>query len=57
MFAKWPRTEAEIQALRSAMSSVQAIAHDMIFACRQNEVDEIRRQISIVAPALSHRIP
>ena len=47
---KWPRTELEIQLLRSSMFTAQAIARDMIAAGREEEVEEIRRKISEAAP-------
>lgn len=50
---EWPRTEAEIHLLRSAMFSAQAIAREMIAEGREHEVDEIRRSISKMSPALS----
>ncbi len=47
---EWPRTEHEIRMLRSCMFTAQAMAHDMIAAGRDDEVEEIRRNISQVAP-------
>ncbi len=49
---EWPRTEHEIQLLRSAMFAAQAIARDMERAGRGDEVEEISRNISQVAPEL-----
>ena len=49
---KWPGTAAEIHLLRSAMFAAQAIALDMEKAGRQDEVDQISRFISEVAPEL-----
>ena len=46
----WPRTEAEIYMLRSAMFAAQAIARDMEAAGRGDEIAEIARNISKVAP-------
>ena len=43
---EWPRTALEIQLLRSSMFTAQAIARDMIAAGREDEVEEIRRNIS-----------
>ena len=43
---EWPRTELEIQLLRSSVFTAQAIARDMIAAGREDEVEEIRRNIS-----------
>ena len=50
--ARWPRTEAEIYLLRSAMFAAQAIARDMQAAGRGKEIAEIARNISRVAPEL-----
>ncbi len=49
---EWPRTEHEIQLLRSAMFAAQAIARDMERAGREDEIEEISRNISEVAPEL-----
>ena len=49
---EWPRTEAEIYLLRSAMFTAQAIARDMEAAGRGGEIEEIARNISRVAPEL-----
>ena len=46
----WPRTEKEIHLLRSAMFAAQAIARDMTAGGREEEVEEIRRNISEIAP-------
>ena len=48
----WPRTEAEIYLLRSAMFAAQSIARDMAAAGRGEEIAEIARNISKVAPEL-----
>ena len=45
-----PRTELEIQLLRSAMFTAQPIARDMEKAGRQDEIEKIRRDISEIAP-------
>ena len=42
---EWPRTELEVQLLRSAMFASQALAHDMITDGRGEEVEQIRRGI------------
>ena len=47
---EWPRTEHEIQLLRSSMFAAQAMARDMIAAGRGDEVERIRRTISAVVP-------
>ena len=49
---EWPRTEAEIHLLRSAMFTAQAIARDMTAAGRGDEIAEIARNISEIAPEL-----
>lgn len=49
---KWPRTEAEIHLLRSAMFTAQAIIRDMEKAGREEEIEQISRNISEVAPEL-----
>ena len=47
---EWPRTEAEILLFRSAIFSAQAIARNMIAKGREDEVEEIRKDISEFAP-------
>ena len=47
---EWPRTDLEIQHLRSSMFTAQAIARDMIAAEREGEVEEIRSLISTIVP-------
>ena len=49
---EWPRTEAEIHLLRSAMFTAQAIIRDMERAGRGEEIEQISRNISEVAPEL-----
>ena len=49
---EWPRTEAEIHLLRSAMFAAQAIIRDMERTGRDEEIEEISRDISEVAPEL-----
>ena len=49
---EWPRTEAEIHLLRSAMFVAQAIIRDMEKAGREEEIKIISRNISEVAPEL-----
>ena len=48
----WPRTEAEIHLLRSAMFAAQAIIRDMERTGREEEIEAISRNISEVAPEL-----
>ena len=54
---EWPRTEAEIHLLRSAMFTAQAIIRDMEKAGRQDEIEAISRTISEVAPELPREHP
>ena len=49
---EWPRTELEIQLLRSTLFTAQAMARDMIANGRGEEIEEIRREISRIAPNL-----
>ena len=49
---EWPRTEAEIHLLRSAMFAAQAIIRDMERNGREKEIQQISRDISVVAPEL-----
>ena len=49
---EWPRTEAEIHLLRSAMFTAQAIIRDMERDGREKEIEQISRNISEVAPEL-----
>ena len=49
---EWPRTEAEIHLLRSAMFTAQAIIRDMERAGREEEIEQISKNISEVAPNL-----
>ena len=53
---EWPRTEAEIHLLRSAMFTAQAIIRDMEKAGREEEVEQISRTISEVAPDLPGKL-
>ena len=52
---EWPRTEAEIHLLRSAMFTAQAIIRDMERDGREEEIGQISRNISEVAPELPGR--
>ena len=52
---KWPRTEAEIHLLRSAMFAAQAIIRDMERSGREEEIEQISRNISEVAPELPRK--
>ena len=52
---EWPRTEAEIHLLRSAMFTAQAIVRDMEKAGRQDEIEAISRTISQVAPEFTQQ--
>ena len=52
---EWPRTEAEIHLLRSAMFTAQAIIRDMERDGREEEIEQISRNISEVAPELPEK--
>ena len=52
---EWPRTEAEIHLLRSAMFAAQAIVRDMERAGREEEIEQISQNISEVAPELPNK--
>ena len=52
---EWPRTELEIHLLRSSLFTAQAMARDMIANGRKEEIEEIRREISRIAPELPSR--
>ena len=49
---EWPRTKAEIHLLRSAMFVAQAIIRDMERTGREEEIEQISRNISEIAPEL-----
>ena len=49
---EWPQTELEIHLLRSSLFTAQAMARDMIANGRSGEIEEIRREISRIAPEL-----
>ncbi len=46
----WPRTEAEIHLLRSALFTAQAAARTLMAEGRGDEIEQIRREISEIAP-------
>ena len=50
---EWPRTDLEIQLLRSSLFTAQVTARNMIAEGRKDEVEEIRREISRIVPELS----
>ena len=52
---EWPRTALEIHLLRSSLFTAQAMARDMIANGRGEEIEEIRREISRIAPELPAR--
>ena len=54
---EWPRTELEVQLLRSAMFAAQALARTMIADGRSEEVEQIRRSISEITPDLADQVP
>jgi len=49
---QWPQTEAEIHLLRSSMFAPQAISRYMIAAGHEDDVAEIRRNVSQIAREL-----
>lgn len=51
--SEWPRTKAEIHLLRSAMFAAQAIIRDMERDGREEEIVQISRNISEVAPEMT----
>ena len=48
----WPRSELEIRLLRSTLFTAEVTARKMIAEGREEEVEEIRRQISRITPHL-----
>lgn len=54
---EWPNTEAEIHLLRSAMFTAQAIIRNMEKAGREEEIEQISKSISEVAPELPRKSP
>ena len=54
---EWPRTELEVQLLRSAMFAAQALARTMIADGRAEEVEQIRRSISDIVPESPSDLP
>ena len=53
---EWPRTEAEIYLLRSAMFAAQAIMRDIEAVGRKDEIEQISRNISEIAPELPGKL-
>jgi hypothetical protein len=53
---EWPKTDLEILMLRSCVFTAQAAVRDMIAAGRGDEVEEIERAISAVAPAMPENL-
>ena len=49
---EWPRTEAESRVARASLFAEQVLARDLISAGREDEVEEIRRDISMIVPDL-----
>ena len=52
---EWPRTEEEIHLLRSVMFTAQAIIRDMERDGRDEEIEQISKNISEIAPELSQK--
>ena len=53
---EWPRTEAEFYLLRSAMFAAQTIVRDMGSTGREEEIEQIGKNISEVAPELPNKL-
>ena len=53
---QWPNTEAEIRMYRSCLFTAQAMARDLIAAGREEDLEEIRRHVSQLAPELPERM-
>ena len=49
---EWPRTELELRVARSCLFTAQVLARDLIAAGREEELEEIRRHVSQLAPEL-----
>ena len=47
---QWPRTDVQIQVARSSLFTAQALARDMKAAGREDEIENIRRYISMIVP-------
>ena len=52
---EWPRSELEIRLLRSTLFTAEVVARNMIAAGLEDEVEEIRREISRIMPELPRR--
>ena len=50
---EWPRSELEIRLLRATLFTAEVAARNMIAKGREQELEEIRRKISRLAPDLS----
>ncbi len=49
---EWPRSELEIRLLRATLFTAEVTARNMIDEGREEEVEEIRREISGIMPEL-----
>ena len=49
---QWPHTEAEIRMYRSCLFTAQILARDFVAAGREEELEQIRRDVSQLAPEL-----
>ena len=49
---EWPTTEAEIHMLRASLFTAQVLARELIDTGREEELAEIRRHVSQIAPEL-----
>ena len=53
---EWPRTDVQIQVVRSSLFTAQAVARDLIASGREHEVKEIRELISMIVPDIKSSI-
>ena len=49
---QWPGTEAEIRMYRSCLFTAQVLARDFVASDREEELEQIRRDVSKLAPEL-----
>ena len=49
---EWPQTELQLRVARSCLFTAQVLARDLIAAGRKEDLEEIRRHVSQLAPEL-----
>ena len=49
---EWPTTEADIRMYRASLFTAQVLARELIDTGREEELAEIRRHVSQIAPEL-----